>query len=52
MNKWKDNTNAYIRKLILTKVGSIWKWLRLVRDLSMLCGIGGSNAGSNKKNIT
>jgi len=30
------------RKLILTNVGT-WNWLRLVRDLSMLCCIGGSN---------
>jgi hypothetical protein len=48
MNKWKENTNKYIRKLILTKVGT-WNWLRLARDLSMLCGTGGSNSGSKKK---
>lgn len=48
MNKWKDNTATYIRKSILTKVGT-WNWLRLVGDLSMLCGIGGPNSGSKKK---
>jgi len=47
MNKWKDNTNTYIRKLILTKVGT-WNWPRLLRDLNMLCGIGGSNSVSKK----
>jgi len=34
--------------LILTKVGT-WNWLRLVRDLTMLCGTGASSSGSKIK---